>query len=212
MPKTPHISRPPSRAEGRPRRPRARRPAATSSASSPQRSAMLRPAEGADSLEWHLGSVARFGQPLPRRRARSSRRRGRSSRRRASPPRSSRGSIASPRARAGRERHLGERDRETAVGDVVREPSTPSRRELAEQVAEPAQRRKIDLGDAARSRAAHERLPLRAVVGGRRPCRARRASRSRRPAPRGTAASARSSTPTQPTTGVGWIGRPPLSL
>ena len=68
------------------------------------------------------------------------------------------------------------------------------------------------IGDATRRHAVLERLPLAAVV--------RRApppqeQDRRAPASRGndgTASSARSSTPTAPTTGVGWIGEPECSL
>ena len=78
---------------------------------------------------------------------------------------SSPGSIAACEPAARGERDLGQRDCETAVGDVVGRGEHAVARELAEQVAEPAQCGQVDLGNAAGARAGPQRLPFRAVVG-----------------------------------------------
>ena len=192
MPKTPHISRPPSLAAASPRRPRAPPPAATSSASSPQRSAIVAPPRAPI-----FSSGTSAASHAWARRASSSGAQLTTTRPQHSPK--SVAAASSPRARSWPRGPLPQASAISASATArppsetsCAELSTPLARELAEQVAQPAQRGQVDLGDAAGADAGHQRLPLRAVVGRRRraeheqrPARVRRAPRAppHRPAP-----------------------------
>ena len=105
------------------------------------------------------------------------------------------------------ERRLGERDGKPALGDVVDERRVPAG---ARRVAD-----ERDLGREVERRQAAERAPARLRLGARRGERRPRAceeDRVARPASRAGRGGHRATSPTQPTTGVGWIERPSVSL